>query len=113
MSKLRFQITMSLDGYVAGPNQSQENGLGEGGERLHEWVYNLKTFREMHGDQGGETGLDDDVLRESFENIGAVIMGRNMFGPDRGAVGRRPVEGLVGRQPAVPHASLRADALRT
>jgi dihydrofolate reductase len=84
MSKLRFTITMSLDGYVAGPNQSAENGLGEGGEELHEWVIPLKTFREMHGDSGGETGVNDDVLRENFENIGATIMGRNMFGPVRG-----------------------------
>ncbi len=66
MSKLRFTITMSLDGYIAGPNQSLENGLGEGGEQLHDWVVNLKTFREMHGDSGGgETGTNDDVLRES------------------------------------------------
>jgi dihydrofolate reductase len=84
MSKLRFTITMSLDGFIAGPNQSVENGLGEGGEELHEWVVRLKTFREMHGDSGGETGTNDDVLRESFENIGATIMGRNMFGPVRG-----------------------------
>jgi dihydrofolate reductase len=80
MSKLRFQITMSLDGYVAGPNQSLENPLGEGGEQLHEWVFGLRFFREMHGDSGGETGPDDDILRESFANIGATIMGRNMFG---------------------------------
>ena len=80
MSKLRFTITMSLDGYVAGPNQSLENPLGEGGEELHEWVIPLKFFREMHGDEGGETGTNNDVLRESFENLGAFIMGRNMFG---------------------------------
>ena len=57
MSKLRFQITMTLDGYVAGPNQSVEHPIGEGTEHLHDWVYKLKTFREMHGDQGGETDL--------------------------------------------------------
>lgn len=81
MSRFRFQITMTLDGYVAGPNQSVENPLGEGGNRIHAWVYNLKSFRETHGDPGGgDTGTDDDVLREAFENVGATIMGRNMFG---------------------------------
>ncbi len=81
MSKLRFNITMTLDGYVAGPNQSRENGLGEGADHIHDWLLNLKTFREIHGDEaGGETGTNDDVLRENFENLGATIMGRNMFG---------------------------------
>jgi dihydrofolate reductase len=80
MSKLRFMITMSLDGYIAGPNQSPEAGLGEGGEELHEWAIPLKFFREMHGEPGGDTGVNDDVLREAFENVGAYIMGRNMFG---------------------------------
>jgi len=100
MSKLRFNITMTLDGYVAGPNQSVENGLGEGGERMHDWVVPLKTFREIHGDEGGgETGTNDDVLRESFENIGATIMGRNMFGPDRGPWGDEPWKGWWGDTP--------------
>jgi dihydrofolate reductase len=72
---------MTLDGYVAGPNQSVENPLGEGAERLHDWLLKLKTFRAIHGDtSGGETGTNDDVLREAFENVGATIMGRNMFG---------------------------------
>jgi dihydrofolate reductase len=72
---------MTLDGFIAGPHQSVENPLGEGGERIHQWVYDLKSFREMHGDaSGGDTGTNDDVLRESFENIGTTIMGRNMFG---------------------------------
>ncbi len=77
---------MSLDGYVAGANQSVENPLGQGGEELHDWLVELQTFRALHGDaSGGETGVNDDVLREAFENIGATIMGRNMFGPVRGA----------------------------
>jgi dihydrofolate reductase len=81
MSKLRLNITMTLDGYVAGPNQSVENPLGEGGERMHEWLFNLKTFREIQGYPGdGESGTNDDVLREAFQNVGATIMGRNMFG---------------------------------
>jgi dihydrofolate reductase len=81
MSKFRINITMTLDGYVAGPNQSVENPLGEGGEPMHEWLFNLKTFREIQGYPGdGETGTNDDVLREAFQNVGATIMGRNMFG---------------------------------
>lgn len=84
MSKVRFVITMSVDGYVAGPNQSPEQGLGEGGEQLHEWVVGLKFFREMHGEDGGETGVNDDMIRQDFENIGAHIMGRNMFGGGSG-----------------------------
>jgi dihydrofolate reductase len=81
MSKFRFNITMTLDGYVAGPNQSLENPLGERGEQIHEWLFNLKTFKEIQGHAGdGETGTNDDVLRETFSNVGAYIMGRNMFG---------------------------------
>jgi dihydrofolate reductase len=87
VSKLRFAITMSLDGYVAGPNQSLENPLGEGGLALHEWVFATKSFRATHGlaDSGGETGLDDDHAARSSQNVGATIMGRNMFGPIRGS----------------------------
>jgi len=100
MSKLRFNITMTLDGYIAGPNQSVENGLGEGGEQLHDWIIKLKSFRETHGDKGGgETGTNDDVLREAVENIGATIMGRNMFGPVRGPWGKDPWRGWWGDNP--------------
>jgi hypothetical protein len=80
MTKLRLNITMSLDGYVAGPNQSTAQPLGAGAEHLHDWLFKLKTFRAIHGDtNGGETGTNDDVLRAAFENIGATIIGRNMF----------------------------------
>ena len=100
MSKLKFNTTMTLDGYIAGPNQSVENGLGEGGEQLHDWVVKLKSFREMHGDgPGGETGTNDDVLREAFENIGATIMGRNMFGGGPGPWGNDPWNGWWGDNP--------------
>jgi len=100
MSKLRFNITMTLDGYIAGPNQSVENGLGEGGEQLHDWVVKLKFFREMHGDVGGgETGTNDDVLREAFENVGATIMGRNMFGGGPGPWGDERWKGWWGDNP--------------
>ncbi|MES2692917.1 MAG: dihydrofolate reductase family protein [Verrucomicrobiota bacterium] len=105
MSKLRCTITVSLDGFVAGPNQGLENPLGEGGLGLHEWAFPLKTFRALHGDAGGgETGLNDDVLREGFENIGATIMGRNMFGPVRGPWGEAPWKGWWGDTPPFHHA---------
>jgi len=84
MREVRMQLTMSLDGYVAGPDQSLEHPLGVGGERLHEWFVRTRAFREAHGGTGGETGPDDDAARESLEGIGATVMGRNMFGPVRG-----------------------------
>src|SRR5688572_21891038 len=104
MSKLRCSITTSLDGYVAGPNQSADNPLGEGGINLHDWAVITKTFRTRHGDAGGgETGINDDVLREAFENVGATIMGRNMFGPVRGAWGKNPWKGWWGDDPPFHH----------
>jgi dihydrofolate reductase len=85
MPKVKSQITISLDGYMAGPNQSAENPLGEGGEALHDWAFKLASFNEMHGRAGeGERGASDDVLRSTQEHLGAVVMGRNMFGPIRG-----------------------------
>ncbi|MBS1883336.1 MAG: dihydrofolate reductase family protein [Actinobacteria bacterium] len=85
MPKVKAQITISLDGYMAGPNQSAENPLGEGGEDLHEWAFKQAAFSEMHGrGNEGERGPSDDVLRTALENLGAVVMGRNMFGPIRG-----------------------------
>jgi hypothetical protein len=80
MSRLRFGISMSLDGYVAGPNQSVDEPLGVGGERLHEWVFPLAAWREPHGLPGGEVNESSAVLEESIAGIGATIMGRNMFG---------------------------------
>jgi dihydrofolate reductase len=79
MSKLTFDITMSLDGFIAGPNQTLEQPLGEGGDRIHEWMYGLASFRERHGMEGGETNADSEVLEESIANTGAVLMGRRMF----------------------------------
>jgi dihydrofolate reductase len=81
MSKLRCHISISLDGFVAGPNQSEESPLGEGGERLHEWVVPLAAWRQPHGMPGGEVNESSRVLEESLENLGAGVMGRNMFGP--------------------------------
>lgn len=80
MSKLRLRISMSLDGFVAGPNQSVADPLGIGGMRLHEWVFPLRAWREPHGMEGGEVNESSAVLEESLANIGATIMGRNMFG---------------------------------
>jgi dihydrofolate reductase len=81
MSKLRCHISISLDGFVAGLNQSAENPLGEGGERLHEWVVSLAPWREAHGHRGGEVDESARIVEESRANIGAAVMGRNMFGP--------------------------------
>ncbi|MGH9458727.1 MAG: dihydrofolate reductase family protein [Thermoanaerobaculia bacterium] len=99
MSKLRFQISMSVDGYVAGPNQTVENPLGEGGEALHEWIVAVRTWRQMHGMEGGSTGPDDDVAAESIRNIGATIMGRHMFGGGEGPWGEDPWRGWWGDNP--------------
>lgn len=79
MAKLTYETTISLDGCTTGPEIDLENPLGVGGGRLHEWAVGLRTFQERHGRSGGETGPDDDLLRESFEANGAVIMGRLMF----------------------------------
>ncbi|MGH2905780.1 MAG: dihydrofolate reductase family protein [Solirubrobacterales bacterium] len=84
MSKFRCDISISLDGFVAGPNQSAENPLGEGGEHLHEWVVPLAAWREPHGKEGGEVNVSTRVLDEARENVGAAVMGRNMFGPPGG-----------------------------
>jgi dihydrofolate reductase len=80
MSKLRFKTAMSLDGFTAGPNQSVHAPLGVGGERLHEWAFRLAIFREHHGMDGGEVNESTRVVEEQRANIGATIMGRNMFG---------------------------------
>jgi len=84
MSKLRCHISISLDGFAAGPNQSQENPLGEGGMQLHDWVIRLAAWREPHGYEGGEVNESTRIVEESRENVGAGVMGRNMFGPPGG-----------------------------
>jgi len=85
MSKLRVNsFAVSIDGYGAGPSQSLENPLGIGGVALHEWVFATRTFRQMFGQEGGATGVDDDFAARGFANVGAWILGRNMFGPVRG-----------------------------
>ena len=100
---LKFEITMTLDGYVAGPNQSEEHPLGEGADGIHDWALSTKSFNEMHGREGGETGTNDDVLREAFESSGATIMGRNMFGPIRGEWTKPMWNGWWGDDPPFRH----------
>ena len=80
MSKLRFQLAVSLDGYVAGPDQSEENPLGVGGMDLHEWVVKLEAWRKQQGQEGGEVNASTPVIEELQSNVGATVMGRNMFG---------------------------------
>jgi len=100
MSKVRVHISVSLDGYVAGPNQSMENPLGEGGERLHDWVVSLKAWREPSGMEGGEENASSPVVREEYANVGAEIMGRGKFGPpSRGPWGDEPWQGWWGEDP--------------
>jgi dihydrofolate reductase len=84
MGKVTAEISVSLDGFVAGPNPSLEQPLGAGGEKLHEWVVRLKTWREMHGMDGGETGPDGEMVAESLRATGAVVMGRRMFSGGEG-----------------------------
>jgi dihydrofolate reductase len=85
VGQVKCQIAVSADGFLAGPNQSEEQGLGEGGEALHEWAFKTRFFQEIHGREGGEGGISDDVVREASANSEAIVMGRNMFGPVRGA----------------------------
>ncbi|MGH6832836.1 MAG: dihydrofolate reductase family protein [Methyloceanibacter sp.] len=85
MSKVRVAcFAVSLDGYGAGPRQDRTNPLGVGGEELHQWLFPTRTFQAMYGKEDGATGVDDDYARRGMENLGAWILGRNMFGPIRG-----------------------------
>jgi dihydrofolate reductase len=104
MSKVRAHISVSLDGYVAGPNQSHENPLGEGGEDLHDWVISLKAWREGHGHEGGEVNESTAIVEEEKANVGANIMGRGMFGPPEGGPwGDDPWQGWWGEDPPFHH----------
>jgi dihydrofolate reductase len=84
MTKLTLDISMSLDGFIAGPNQTLEEPLGKGGERLHEWVTRLEAWREPHGLEGGETNADSEVVTEALAAAGAIVMGRRMFSGGEG-----------------------------
>lgn len=104
MSRLRLRISISLDGFIAGPRQSVDNPLGIGGMRLHEWVFPLAVWRETHGLPGGEVNESSRVVEESLTNIGATIMGRNMFGGHPGAWDAgKPWNGWWGANPPFHH----------
>jgi dihydrofolate reductase len=100
MTKLRVHaFGVSVDGYGAGPRQSLENPMGVGGMALHEWVFPTRMFQKMIGKEGGATGVDDDFAEKGFENIGAWIIGRNMFGPVRGPWPDESWKGWWGENP--------------
>lgn len=104
MSKLRLKISMSLDGYVAGPHQSVHDPLGIGGMKLHQWAFRLAAFRKILGMEGGETDASSAVVEESWLNIGATIMGRNMFGGHPGGWNAaKPWDGWWGTNPPFHH----------
>ena len=100
MSKLKvLAFSISIDGYGAGPDQSLQNPLGIGGLALHEWAFPTQTFQRMHGQGEGSTGIDEDFAARSFANVGAWILGRNMFGPVRGAWPDQEWKGWWGDEP--------------
>lgn len=104
MSRLRLKISMSLDGFVAGPRQSVDNPLGVGGMRLHQWVFPLTVWRAMHGLEGGQVNESTRVVEESLANIGATVMGRNMFGGQPGPWdAEKPWNGWWGTNPPFHH----------
>jgi dihydrofolate reductase len=104
VSKLRFRISMSLDGFIAGPDQSTKDPLGIGGEQLHEWLFPLAAWRAPHGLEGGEVNASSQVIEEELANIGATIMGRNMFGGHPGPwSASQPWNGWWGHNPPFHH----------
>jgi dihydrofolate reductase len=103
MGKLRFRITMSLDGFVAGPNQSQQEPLGVGGEELHKWLLPLAAFREQHGGEGGDVNASTPIVTGWSEGVGATVMGRNMFGGGPGPWAEDPWNGWWGEDPPFHH----------
>src|SRR5919198_706459 len=103
MSKLRCHISISADGFVAGPNQREENPLGEGGESLHDWVVPLAAWREAHDKQGGEVNASTRIFEKSRENSGAGVMGRNIFAPRGGGDWDDRGRGWGGHPPPFHH----------
>jgi dihydrofolate reductase len=98
----RFRVSafgISMDGFGAGAEQSLDNPMGIGGLAMHGWAFETKTFRAMHGGEGGSTGVDEEFAARSFENVGAWILGRNMFGPVRGSWGDESWKGWWGDEP--------------
>jgi dihydrofolate reductase len=104
MSKLKLNMTMSLDGFVAGPDQSENDPLGTGGMELHQWLVRLKAFRETHGEEeGGEVNASTPIAEEILGNVGATIMGRNMFGGGPGPWRDDSWRGYWGDNPPYHH----------
>jgi dihydrofolate reductase len=99
MARLRLQISMSVDGFIAGPSPSEEQPLGVGGMQLHEWVVKLAAWREPHGYEGGEVNASSEIFESLTANVGATVMGRNMFGGGPGPWGEDPWEGWWGDEP--------------
>src|SRR6266545_3625985 len=99
VSRVRVHMMLTLDGYVAGPHQSAEKPFGEGAERLQDWLFKLRSFREKQGMEGGEAGPSDDVIREAASNLGATVMGRNMFGGGPGPWPEEAWNGWWGENP--------------
>ena len=99
MGKIRFNVSISLDGYMAGPGQSEEDPLGVGGMELHNWLFDLEAWRESHGESGGRVDESTPVVHELETGYGSVVMGRNMFGPTRGEWGADPWRGWWGDNP--------------
>jgi len=103
MSRLRLRMMMSVDGYTSAPGQSAEDPFGVGGMVLTEWVFALRAFREEHGMEGGEDNASTQIIEQHFENIGASVMGRNMFGGGPGPWGDDPWMGFWGDNPPYHH----------
>ena len=100
MTKLRVHsFSVSLDGYGAGPGQSLQDPLGVGGMKLHHWAWGTRTLRQMFGNEGGSTGVDDEFARRGFADVGSWILGRNMFGPGRGPWPDESWKGWWGDEP--------------
>ncbi len=100
MAKVRIaSIGLSVDGFAAGPDQALDHPLGVGGEALHAWAFATRSFNKMLGRDGGHAGVDDEIWAQGFANVGAWIIGRNMFGPIRGDWGQNPWRGWWGDEP--------------
>jgi dihydrofolate reductase len=99
VARLRFQISVSVDGFIAGPNPSEADPLGEGGTQLHQWALKLAAWREPHGREGGEVNASTAVVEEALDHIGATVMGRKMFGGEPGPWGDDPWDGWWGDDP--------------
>jgi dihydrofolate reductase len=99
MASLRFDLAVSLDGFIAGPNPSEQDPLGEGGMQLHEWAFELAAWRQPHGKEGGDVNASTPVVEATIANVGAVVMGRKMFGGGPGPWGEDPWDGWWGDDP--------------